>query len=212
MDEKTEELRRAHDVLAEPYAELLADVLTRMPVDRALLDLFASLVLTAGSDNTVCDVGCGSGHMLPFFAERGLRPQGVDLSTEMVRVARRDHPDFRFEVADARALPMADASLSGVTCWNSLMYLAPGDRPTAYGEIARVIRPGGYFATAFKAGDSSLRRGGQSMGVEFDVYWMSPEEVRRLAAAAGLEPVFWGGRAPADNEGQPQGYVIARRT
>jgi SAM-dependent methyltransferase len=211
VDEKTEELIRAHDVLAEPYAELLADVLaTRMPVDRALLDLFATLVLATGSGE-VCDVGCGSGHMLPHLADRGLSPIGVDLSPEMVRVARRDHPGFRIEVADVRALPMADASLSGVTCWNSLMYLPPEERPTAYAEIARVVRPRGYFATAFKAGDSSLRRGGLSMGVEFDVYWMDPDEVRGLATDAGFEAVFWGGRAAADNEGQPQGYLIARR-
>ena len=33
------------------------------------------------------------------------------------------------------------------------MYLPPEDRPGAFGELARVLKPGGYFATAFKAGD-----------------------------------------------------------
>ena len=33
------------------------------------------------------------------------------------------------------------------------MYLPPEDRPGAFGELARVLKPGGFFATAFKAGD-----------------------------------------------------------
>jgi hypothetical protein len=36
-------------------------------------------------------------------------------------------PGFEFDVADIRE-PFADALLAGVTCWHSLMYLAPSDR------------------------------------------------------------------------------------
>ena len=67
-----------------------------------------------------------------------------------------------------------DASLAGVVCWYSLMYLAPPDRPTAFGELARVVKPGDYLVTAFKAGDSQVRRGGGStgLGVEFDAGYL----------------------------------------
>ena len=93
---------------------------------------------------------------------------------------------FGFGIADLRELPLADASLAGVVCWYSLMYLAPSDRPAAFSELARVIKPGGYLVTAFKAGDSQVRRGGRStgLGVAFDVYWLSPDEVERRAAGA----------------------------
>src|ERR1700720_2178119 len=106
----------------------------------------------------------------------------------MIRVARRDHPGFSFEVADVRDLPFGDASLAGVACWYSLMFLAPPDRPAAFGELARVVKPGGYLVTAFKAGDSQVRRGGRStgLGVEFDVYWLSAGEMEHRAADAGF--------------------------
>ena len=86
---------------------------------------------------------------------------------------------------------------AGVVCWYSLMYLAPSDRPAAFGELARVVKPGGHLVTAFKAGDSQVR-GGRStgLGVEFDVYWLSPGETERAAADAGFAAVFWGGRPP----------------
>jgi ubiquinone/menaquinone biosynthesis C-methylase UbiE len=37
------------------------------------------------------------------------------------------------------------------------MYLAPEDIAAAFAELYRVVKPGGYLVTAFKAGDGSLR-------------------------------------------------------
>jgi hypothetical protein len=70
------------------------------------------------------------------------------------------------------------------------------------------------MVTAFKAGDSQVRRAGRSTGlaVEFDVYWLSPEEMERLVIDAGFAPVFWGGRPAEGQEGSPQGYLLAQRS
>lgn len=214
MDAKTGELRAAHDVLAEFYADRLAGALDRMPAERAVLGLFCDLTLAAGLGTAVGDIGCGTGRLAPWLAASGLSPRGIDLSPEMIRVARRDQPGFGFGVADLRALPFGDASLAGVVCWYSLMYLAPPDRPAAFGELARVVKPGGYLVTAFKAGDSQVRRGRRStgLGVGFDVYWLSPGEMEHRAADAGFAAVFWSGRPAEGREGSPQGYLLARRS
>jgi SAM-dependent methyltransferase len=214
VDAKTAELRAAHDVLAELYADRLAGALDQMPADRAVLGLFCELTLAADLGATVVDVGCGTGRLEPYLAAKGLAPSGIDLSPEMIRVARRDHPGFGFDVADLRDLPFGDASLAGVVCWYSLMFLAPSDRPAAFGELARVVKPGGYLVTAFKAGDSQVRRAGRSTGldVEFDVYWLSPDEMDRRLTDAGFVTVFWGGRRAEGQEGSPQGYLLAQRS
>jgi SAM-dependent methyltransferase len=214
VDAKTEELRAAHDGLAEFYADRLAHALDEMPVERAVIGLFCDLIRAAPLGTAVGDVGCGTGRLEPYLAARGLAPRGVDLSPEMIRVARRDHPDFDFDVADLRELPFEDASLAGAICWYSLMFLPPSDRPAAFRELARVVRPGGYFVTAFKAGDNQLRRAGRStnLGVEFDIYWLSPDEMERQVIDAGFATVFWGGRPAGEQEGTPQGYLLARRS
>jgi ubiquinone/menaquinone biosynthesis C-methylase UbiE len=140
-----------------------------------------------------------------------LEPHGVDLSPEMVRVARRDYPGIPFDVADLCRLPFDDSELSGALCWYSLMYLSPTDRPRGFDEIARVVRPGGTIAMAFKMGDNELRRGGKTVGVEFDIYWLSMDEVEHRLADAGFRVVFWGGRPAEAAEPQPQGYIVAER-
>jgi SAM-dependent methyltransferase len=214
VDAKTEELRAAHDVLAEFYADRLAGILDRMPAERAVLGLFCGLTLAADLGTSILDAGCGTGRLEPYLAARGLSPRGTDLSPAMIRVARRDHPGFGFDVADLRELPFGDASLAGVVCWYSLMYLAPSGRPAAFSELARVAKPGGYLVTAFKGGDSQVWRGGRSTGqdVEFDVYWLSPGEMERRVVEAGFTTVFWGGRPAEGQEGSPQGYLLAQKS
>ncbi|MCU7729161.1 class I SAM-dependent methyltransferase [Actinoplanes sp. KI2] len=211
MDASTQELRDAHDVLSDWYAKNLVGVLESMPVERAMLDLFAELTLAVGTE--VADVGCGTGRLLPYLAGRGLAPRGVDLSPGMVEVARREHPGFAYEVADLRELPFADGSLAGVVCWFSLIFLAPDARAVAFAELGRVVQPGGYLVTAFKHGDGTLRRNGRStdLGVDFDRYWLSPQEMLDRFAEAGFAPIFQGSTPPEEGE-PPYGYLLVRRT
>jgi ubiquinone/menaquinone biosynthesis C-methylase UbiE len=213
MDARTAELRDAHDVLAEWYVARLAGVLDRMPVERAVLSLFGELTLAAGLGTDVADIGSGTGRLTPYLAGLGLTPRGVDLSPEMVRVARRDHPGTGFEVADVRDLPFADASLAGVVCWYSLIYPAPDARDAAFGELARVMKPGGHLVTAFKDGDGRLRRGGHSagLGVEYDTYWLPAAEMESRLTGAGFAVVFRGGRPADQDEASPQGYLLVRK-
>lgn len=211
VDTATDELRIAHNTLSELYAEKLADAIHEIPADRSVLHLFRELLTAAGNGMKVSDIGTGSGRMAGYLAEQGLEMCGVDLSPEMVRVARRDYPAIPFEVADLRALPYGDGELAGAVCWYSLMYLHPEERAAAFAELARVVKPGGPVAIAFKAGDNRLRRGGQSVGVEFDIYWLSQGEVERRLADAGFRVVFWAGRPAWEYEPQPQGYVVAER-
>jgi SAM-dependent methyltransferase len=214
MDARTDELRNAHDMLAEWYARNLVGVLESMPIERAMLDLFAEMTLAVGAE--VADVGCGTGRLLPYLASRGLSPRGVDLSPGMVEVARRENPGFVYEVADLRELPFEDASLAGMVCWFSLIYLAPEARVSAFAELARVVKPGGYLVTAFKHGDGTRHRNApgsrvESFGIDFDRYWLSAREIEDRFAAAGFALIFQGSIPPEDAE-PSYGYMLVRKT
>ncbi|WP_306215351.1 class I SAM-dependent methyltransferase [Actinoplanes sp. RD1] len=212
-DPSTVELREAHDKLAAFYLEHLDGLLDRMPVERMMLAFFGEVTRAAGVGTEVLDVGSGTGRLIPYLQGLGLSPRGVDLAPEMVRVARRDHPGVDFRVGDLRALPFADGELAGAVCWYSLIFLAPEDRPVAFAELARVVKPGGHVVIAAQDGDGSRQRRGRStgLGIEFDAYWMPADEVEERLTAAGFVPVFRGSRPPEDIESVPGNYFLARR-
>ncbi|MCP6769125.1 class I SAM-dependent methyltransferase, partial [Klebsiella pneumoniae] len=55
--------------------------------------------------------GCGIGLLCGPLRDRGLDVLGVDLSPGMLTIARRRHPDVRFEVGSLTELDVPDGSV-----------------------------------------------------------------------------------------------------
>jgi demethylmenaquinone methyltransferase/2-methoxy-6-polyprenyl-1,4-benzoquinol methylase len=88
----------------------------------------------------VLDLGCGTGELGRLFAGR-CRVVGLDLSLEMLKVARRRIPKGPFVQASAFRLPFRAAGFSAAVSAFLLRNL--NDLPAAFGELARVLAPGG---------------------------------------------------------------------
>ena len=103
-----------------------------------------------GSTARVLDVGCGSGWASRLIAEMSGegRVVGIDVSDEMIRVARESSTGFsnvEFRVASAEALPFEDGEFTHAFSMESIYYYA--DIHIAMKEIRRVLQPGGRFIT-----------------------------------------------------------------
>jgi SAM-dependent methyltransferase len=140
-------VRQSYNQLAAEYSRRLFDELDEKPFDRALLDQLA-----ARSDGSVCDLGCGPGHVARYLAERGAEVYGVDLSPVMIEEARRRNPQLRFEVGDLASLPFNDGSFAAAVAMYSLIHLDEHGLATACGEIRRVLAPQGLLLAAFHRG------------------------------------------------------------
>ncbi|MEW2359463.1 methyltransferase domain-containing protein [Spirillospora sp. NPDC029432] len=116
------------------------DAVDDSPGAAALRDRSYELLRTAPGALAV-DVGCGAGRAVAELAERGARAVGIDLSEQMVALARKRWPDGEFRLGDANALPFGDGEAAAYRADKVLHTLADPGR--ALTEARRVLAPGG---------------------------------------------------------------------
>jgi SAM-dependent methyltransferase len=205
--------RTAYDTVAADYAEFLRTSLAESPLDRAMLGAFADRVKTDGNGE-VADLGCGPGRVTAHLQSLGLTAFGVDLSPEMIAVARRTYPDLRFDEGMLTALDLGDGVLDGIVAWYSIIHTPPELLPEIFTEFARVLAPGGHLLLAFQVGDNALRHIAHAYGHELslDAYRLSPEHITELLSKAGLVVNAQLLREPGEQEKTPQAYLLARKT
>lgn len=116
-------------------AELIADA-----PPAAILDAVA----VRGAD--LLDVATGTGNLAIAAARAGARVTGLDLTEELLAVARAraDGLGIPFDAGDAEALPYADASFDLVTSVFGVQFAPRAEIVAA--ELRRVTRPGGAIA------------------------------------------------------------------
>ncbi|WP_317445147.1 class I SAM-dependent methyltransferase [Streptomyces collinus] len=207
-------VRAAYDTVAVDYEKLARDDLDAKPLDRAMLAAFAELVRVPGG-GPVADLGCGPGRVAAHLHALGVDVFGVDLSPEMIAVARRTYPGLRFGVGSMTALGLASGTLGGIVAWYSTVHTPPESLPAVFAECHRVLAPGGHLLLAFKAGERH-RHLERAYGheVSLDVYWTPPDLVAGLMSEAGLVVDARLVREPDERERPRQGrqaFFLAHR-
>ena len=113
--------------------------------EREVEEALLKLAPAEGIQNLL-DIGTGTGRMLELFAPRAAQAVGVDLSREMLAVARAnlEHAGLRHcqvRQADMYQLPLPGAAFDLVVLHQVLHF---AENPAeAIAEAARVLRPGG---------------------------------------------------------------------
>ncbi|OLF15124.1 class I SAM-dependent methyltransferase [Actinophytocola xanthii] len=103
----------------------------------------------AGRD--VLEVGCGSAPCARWLADQGARVVGLDLSAGMLRYASAANEATGIDVplvrANAEGLPFADRSFDiACSAFGAVPFVASLE--SVFGEVARVLRPGGSWVFA----------------------------------------------------------------
>ena len=94
-----------------------------------------------GLHGKVLDVACGTGDMIVELQKHGCNVTGVDLSEEMMAIARQKAPTATYMIADAEHLPFSGETFDAVTCAfgvRNFVHLEQGLK-----EMLRVLKPGG---------------------------------------------------------------------
>ena len=144
MHSTSEEERAYYDLNERVYSRFAPFYdLAALPLRRLRHDVVRAT--RAGPESRVLDVATGTGSQASAFAEVAREVVAIDLSPEMLRVARRKrgHPKLTFLQADATALPFRDGDFD-VACVSFALHEMPVSiREAVLAEMVRVTARGG---------------------------------------------------------------------
>ncbi|HZN39152.1 MAG TPA: metalloregulator ArsR/SmtB family transcription factor [Planctomycetota bacterium] len=176
LEQRAQKSRDAHDGLAEQWNVVGQDF--------ALGTVRAEVLAHAWpSGPAVADLGCGTGFLAGWLAERGASVIGVDHSQRMLRQAKQRTKRARvtFRQGELEALPIADSEVDAA--FSNLVWHHVADLEKAAREVLRVLRPGGCVVISdllpHEAEWMRERMGDLRLGLK-------PEQVIAVLARAGF--------------------------
>lgn len=99
----------------------------------------------------ILDLGAGTGVISnEMMHEHQLDVTAIDLSKEMIDLARENYPDLKILKMDISKLEFSDSHFDGVFAMYSLIHIADPEIPQALKEIHRVLKPSGMLYLALQ--------------------------------------------------------------
>ncbi|PIR75789.1 MAG: hypothetical protein CO030_01240 [Candidatus Magasanikbacteria bacterium CG_4_9_14_0_2_um_filter_42_11] len=99
----------------------------------------------ATKGNRILDIGCGNGRLYQLFEDLSIEFTGIDISQNLIQIAKEKYPEARFTVGDMRVLPFDDASFDIAYSIAAVHHLPPEGQQEVLNEVACVLVPGGLF-------------------------------------------------------------------
>jgi ubiquinone/menaquinone biosynthesis C-methylase UbiE len=157
------------------------------------------LINALPKDGDLLDIGCGTGLFVEKYIEHGGHATGLDISGNMVSLARKRCNGCDFTVGVGEKLPFRDNSFDAVS--SLLVFSYVKDPEAMLAETYRVLRPGGAIAICtlgkklLTCGIPKLYQIGEKINVkhvvmkDFGEYYYNEKEMDTLFTQAGYADI-----------------------
>lgn len=94
----------------------------------------------------ILDAGSGSGRLYNFLKNKNIQYQGIDTSTNLVKISKDTYPEASFREGDITALPYNNDLFDLIFCVATLHHIPSSKlRAQTIREFNRVLKPNGYL-------------------------------------------------------------------
>jgi ubiquinone/menaquinone biosynthesis C-methylase UbiE len=139
---------------AKNYAEKFNDELNHKHLDRILLKHFVDENINRGR---LIDLGCGPGQTTKFLADHELTDiVGIDISEEMIEVAKKINAHLQFDKGDILKLQYPDNTFGSAIAFYSIVHFDDEQVSIAFKEVKRVLKEEGQFLFSFHVGEEVI--------------------------------------------------------
>ncbi|MCG7587735.1 class I SAM-dependent methyltransferase [Photobacterium sp. OFAV2-7] len=107
-----------------------------------------AITFTKGRGHAL-DIGCGcTGRFIELLLSEGFSPSGIDVSAEMLDIARKRQPNINFVQADICEYSL-DEKYDFITAWDSIWHIPLAEQRNVLIKIVASLNVGGVFIFSF---------------------------------------------------------------
>jgi ubiquinone/menaquinone biosynthesis C-methylase UbiE len=139
--------------LFDSFAVEYQDRYMNVDLYRQSLDQFCDLITDGNAD--ILDLACGPGNITRFLLNRrpGFSVLGIDLATNMLKLAKANNPEAHFIKMDVRAMTGLERQFDGILCGFCLPYLSKKEAIQLIGQAYQHLKPDGILYLSTMEGD-----------------------------------------------------------
>ena len=130
------------------YDDFYADIYDYLVFNNLKDDYEVGFIMNSAqpsSQSKILDVGCGTGHHVASLGAKGLDVLGIDISPSMIKKAKENFPDYKFNVADALdGGSFEPDSFTHILCMYFTIYYFQ-DKTQFFNNCFKWLMPGGYL-------------------------------------------------------------------
>ena len=146
MDDKRKLVKTGYNQCAKNYADnrdlfksqkYLEDLAEKLPVGAKILD-----------------IGCGSGVPIDkFLLEKGFKVTGVDISEEMVKLAKINLPNGNFFVKDMAEIDFSECSFNAIVSFYAIFHIPREEHLPLLKKLHTLLKTDGYLLITMGSSD-----------------------------------------------------------
>lgn len=183
--DKTEITIKTYDLSAKNYENKFMD----LHLYKDTLEFFSELIIPSSN---VLDLACGPGNIAKFLLDR--KPQlniiGIDLSQEMIKLAKNNVPNAEFYIHDIRALNFESEKFDVIITSFCLPYLYDAEAKEFIDNISKNIVNDGYiYLSTMEGKGHDFETASFTEGNQLFINYYSEEFLKDLFQRNNLEIV-----------------------
>lgn len=168
-----------NDIVQEYTEEFFDDKSDEKYIDQFLQSLKGKNVL---------DAGCGNGRDCKYINQKGFKVKGIDLSKEMLVIAKKMAPKVDFEVMDITNITYSDNSYDGIISNCSFFHIPVEELPKTLNSFSKILKPNGKLLLILQEGlGEAMIEEPFRKGVYIYINYFSVKQISELLLKHGFE-------------------------
>lgn len=180
IEQKKKYIIDDYNAIVQEYTEEFFDDKS----DEKYIDQF----LQSLEGKNVLDAGCGNGRDCKYINQKGFKVKGIDLSKEMLVIAKKMVPKVDFEVMDITNITYSDNSYDGIISNCSFFHIPVEELPKTLNSFSKILKPNGKLLLILQEGlGEAMIEEPFRKGVYIYINYFSVKQISELLLKHGFE-------------------------